>query len=58
MSDAGGQINIFGGDSICHCEKNSLYEHVSISVWPSRSNYARFLFVGFDVERSLQKKGG
>ena len=33
MSDAGGQVNILGGDSIGHCEKNSLYGHVSISDW-------------------------
>ena len=45
--------------------KQSLYKHVSIFEWLHRSsslsiqtNSVRFLFVGLDEERSVQKKGG
>jgi len=33
---AGGKINIFGGDSISHCEKKSSYKYVSNSEWLPR----------------------
>jgi hypothetical protein len=31
QGDSGRKVNILGGDSIGHCEKKSLYGHVSIS---------------------------
>jgi hypothetical protein len=31
QGDSGGKVNILGRDSICPCEKNNLYEHVSNS---------------------------
>jgi hypothetical protein len=31
QGDSGGKVNILGGDSIDHCEKKSLYGHVSNS---------------------------
>jgi len=33
---AGGKVNIFGGDSISHCEKKSSYKGVSNSEWLPR----------------------
>ena len=36
QGDLGGKGNIVGGDSIGHCEKNSLYERVSNSEWALR----------------------
>jgi len=36
QSDSVGNVNILGGDSICHYEKKRLYEHLSSSEWLSR----------------------
>jgi hypothetical protein len=33
QDDSKGKVNILGGDSVSHCEKKSLYEHVSNSDW-------------------------
>jgi hypothetical protein len=34
--DLGGKVNIFGGDIIGHCEKQSSYEHAYKSEWLPR----------------------
>jgi hypothetical protein len=28
QGDSGGKVSVLGGDSVSHCEKNGLYEHV------------------------------
>jgi len=60
-----GKVNILGSDSTGRCEKTRSYKHLSNSewlpdraVWISRPNSVRFLFVGLDKERRLQKKCG
>ena len=54
-----------GGDGIDHCEKKVHVNECLIlngnqdrAVWISRPDSVRFLCVGLDEERSLQKKGG
>jgi hypothetical protein len=36
QGDSGGKVNIFGGDSTDHCEKEISYIHVFNSVWLPR----------------------
>ena len=68
---SGGKVNILGSNSISYCEKKCSHKHVSNSIWlpihnsfnqvhtifPSKPNSIRFLFVGLDAEQCLQKKG-
>lgn len=37
--DSRGEVNIFEGNSIGHCENKSSYEHVSDSEWLPRESF-------------------
>jgi hypothetical protein len=65
QSDSGGKIDIFEGDIIGHWENKfhinmclTLNRYQNRAVRISRLNSVRFLFVGLDEGRSLQKKRG
>jgi len=65
QGDLWGMVSILEGDSIGHCENEvrmklglSLNDYWERTLWFSRPDSVRFLFVGLDEERSLQKKVG
>jgi hypothetical protein len=65
QGDSGGKVNILWADNIGHCEKKVrmnmcliLIVYRDRIVRISRPNYVRFLFVGFNEERTLKKKYG
>jgi hypothetical protein len=64
QSGSGGKVNIFGGDSIGHCEKKKYHMNMYLTlngyqnraVWISIPTSVRFLFVGLDEKPIYERK--